>query len=228
MVNTRNNPVTPVVTMESLQETLNEFRNAFNTLSAQINDHTTLAFSKLNWLDLVVEKELVVVPMIETVMKGKGWIFRCRQFFRINNIPEEMKVELAAMHVYDKALAWHQQLVKSTVQSYQDQFESLLNKVEATNSAMKPRYSPGYKCSGQVYSLEVIGESEEQEEDDSEHLVESNEEDDNVEMCNAAFDNSSLETPKISLNALSGVNSIQTMRVRGMVGKQPLHILVDS
>ncbi|GKA83144.1 reverse transcriptase [Tanacetum coccineum] len=90
------------------------------------------------------------------------------------------------------------------------------------------RYSPGHKCSGHVYSLEVIGENEEYEEGVIEQLVESIEEEENVEICNVVFDNSSQDTPRISLNALSGVNSFQTMRVRGMVGKQPLYILVDS
>ncbi|GKA82534.1 reverse transcriptase [Tanacetum coccineum] len=33
--------------------------------------------------------------------------------------------------------------------------------------------------------------------------------------------------PQISLHALSGVNTYQTMRIRGYVGKQPLHILID-
>nr|GFC43749.1 retrotransposable element Tf2 [Tanacetum cinerariifolium] len=32
--------------------------------------------------------------------------------------------------------------------------------------------------------------------------------------------------PQISLPALSGVSTFQTMRVRGYVGKQPLHILI--
>ena len=42
----------------------------------------------------------------------KGWIFRCKQFFRIDGVEEEMKVELASMHLYDKALTWHQQYLK--------------------------------------------------------------------------------------------------------------------
>ncbi|GKA29324.1 reverse transcriptase [Tanacetum coccineum] len=33
--------------------------------------------------------------------------------------------------------------------------------------------------------------------------------------------------PQISLHALSSVNTYQTMRIRGYVGKQPLHILID-
>ncbi|GJZ28114.1 hypothetical protein Tco_0572761 [Tanacetum coccineum] len=35
-------------------------------------------------------------------------------------------------------------------------------------------------------------------------------------MCNVVFDNYGQRTPQISLNALSGVNYFQTMRVRGM------------
>jgi len=36
------------------------------------------------------------------------------------------------------------------------------------------------------------------------------------------------EQPLISLQALQGMNSFQTMRVEGKVGFQALHILVDS
>nr|GEY67044.1 hypothetical protein [Tanacetum cinerariifolium] len=96
---------------------------------------------------------------------------------------------------------------------------------EATNAAIRPRYTsiqsnyksnnvggsdqrynPGHKCSEHVYSLEVTGESEGQEECKSEQLVVSNEEDDNVEMCNDVFENYGQGTPQISLNALSGVH----------------------
>ncbi|GJZ20946.1 retrotransposable element Tf2 [Tanacetum coccineum] len=35
------------------------------------------------------------------------------------------------------------------------------------------------------------------------------------------------DSPQITLNALSGLNSYQTMRVRGRVGKQVVHILID-
>ena len=42
----------------------------------------------------------------------KGWIFRCKQFFRIDGTEDDMKVEFASMHLYDKALTWHQQYVK--------------------------------------------------------------------------------------------------------------------
>ncbi|GKF65094.1 gypsy/ty3 retroelement polyprotein, partial [Tanacetum coccineum] len=34
-------------------------------------------------------------------------------------------------------------------------------------------------------------------------------------------------SPHITLNALSGLNSYQTMRIRGRIGKQEIHILID-
>ena len=57
--------------------------------------------------------------------------------------------------------------------------------------------------------------------------------DNHVEMWEDCQEDERLETdlqviensPQISLNALSGVNSYQTMRVKGVVGKRTLHIL---
>lgn len=42
----------------------------------------------------------------------KGWIYRCNQFFKLDNIQDEHKVHLASVHLPDKALAWHWQFVK--------------------------------------------------------------------------------------------------------------------
>ena len=84
-----------------------------------------------------------------------------------------------------------------------------------------------------MYSLEVIGESVVQEECLEDVTTEEDvvnggdEETENVELCHAVFD-PGIHGPYISLNALSGVNSFQTMRVKGMVGKQVLHILIDT
>nr|GEW82281.1 hypothetical protein [Tanacetum cinerariifolium]GEW82282.1 hypothetical protein [Tanacetum cinerariifolium] len=60
----------------------------------------------------------------------KGWVYRCKQFFKIDGIEEERRVELASMHLYDQALVWHQQYVKNFVQQYQEAYESLLNRVK--------------------------------------------------------------------------------------------------
>ena len=37
-------------------------------------------------------------------------MFRCKQFFKIDGISDDSeKLELVSMHVYDRALVWHQQ-----------------------------------------------------------------------------------------------------------------------
>ena len=41
----------------------------------------------------------------------KGWVFRCKQFFKIDGVVDDYaKIELVSMHVYEKALVWHQRL----------------------------------------------------------------------------------------------------------------------
>lgn len=81
------------------------------------------------------------------------------------------------------------------------------------------KYVPGHKCSGQVFSLEVVGTD--LEEDDELLLTE--------DGIVASFHSSVEEQPPlISLNALTGMNSYRTMRVRGSVGKNAIYVLVDS
>ncbi|GJW64906.1 reverse transcriptase [Tanacetum coccineum] len=80
------------------------------------------------------------------------------------------------------------------------------------------RYAPGHKCPGQLYYLKVSVDENEQVEEvsDNEEIREENQ----APMYTESF-------PHISLHALSRVNAFQTMRVRGYIGKQPLHILID-
>ncbi|GJS46029.1 reverse transcriptase [Tanacetum coccineum] len=80
------------------------------------------------------------------------------------------------------------------------------------------KYMPGHKCNGQVFSLEVIGTD--LDEDDELLLTE----DGVVNTFYSLVD----EQPLISLNALTGLNAYRTMRIKGCVGKNALHVLVDS
>ncbi|GKA65823.1 hypothetical protein Tco_0765530 [Tanacetum coccineum] len=41
----------------------------------------------------------------------RGWVFRCDQFFHIDNTPNEEKVKIVSVHLSDKALLWHRQYV---------------------------------------------------------------------------------------------------------------------
>ena len=83
------------------------------------------------------------------------------------------------------------------------------------------KYTPGHKCSGQLFSLEVLGD-EEGSESVGEEVVQLEE-----EMLEHVVEEQTV-CPQISLNALAGVNTFHTMRVKGHVGKQVIHILVDS
>ncbi|GKC86895.1 hypothetical protein Tco_1147544 [Tanacetum coccineum] len=75
------------------------------------------------------------------------------------------------------------------------------------------KYVLGHKCEEQIFSLEIKGiEGEECLEEDESDMIE-------YELS---------ETPYISLNALSGVSTHNTIRVKGHVIKQILHILMDS
>ncbi|GJU20045.1 hypothetical protein Tco_1153387 [Tanacetum coccineum] len=90
--------------------------------------------------------------------------------------------------------------------------------VQNTNNKLLlplPQYTPGHKCSGQMYSLEVLAiEDDETQDSDKECLGEEN------------FDEIE-EMPQISLNAMNGVQNYRAMRVNRTVGKNIIHILVD-
>jgi len=78
-------------------------------------------------------------------------------------------------------------------------------------------YERGHKCNikkTQLFLIEIPGVEEDEE--DGELLGEEENE------------LGSEEGPQISINALSGVQGFQTMRVTGLYGKTPLHILLDS
>ncbi|GJS18308.1 putative mitochondrial protein [Tanacetum coccineum] len=282
----------------------------------------------------------------------KGWVFRCEQFFILDQVIEAEKVHLISIHLYDKALLWHTQFLKSqggfvtwedykqavlarfgtvtddpmselknlkyetTARAYEDAFDDLLSRIEISedhaislfigglpveiamavrmfkprkladaycltnlqeatinavkkkgrmlyngstsgnarfnaqgNNIHKPllpnphtttelapknnrkqltqkeyqekrannqcfycdqRYTPGHKCSGQMYALEVLAGTECEEECLGEEELE--------ELG---------EVPQISLNAMHGIPTYRTMRIKGVVGKHVIHILVD-
>ncbi|GJX99566.1 gypsy/ty3 retroelement polyprotein [Tanacetum coccineum] len=96
----------------------------------------------------------------------KDWVYRCKQFFKVDGVADGRKVQLASMHMFDATLVWYQQYVKKypdntpwehfevevvkrfgvlyddpivelknlkqtgSVQTYQEVFEALLNKVD--------------------------------------------------------------------------------------------------
>lgn len=76
-------------------------------------------------------------------------------------------------------------------------------------------YERGHNCNikkTQLFLIEILGTEEEEGE----------QENDNVEYEMEG------ETPQISVNALCGNQSFQTMRVTGISGKTSIHILINS
>nr|GEV99432.1 retrotransposon-related protein [Tanacetum cinerariifolium] len=42
----------------------------------------------------------------------KDWVYRCKQFFKVDGVPDGRKIQLASIHMFDVALVWYQQYVK--------------------------------------------------------------------------------------------------------------------
>ncbi|GJX62542.1 reverse transcriptase [Tanacetum coccineum] len=63
----------------------------------------------------LVEVSLVNVQrqMAEMANDIHGWVFRCEQFFLLEQTPDLEKVTLISIHLYDKAFLWHSQFVRT-------------------------------------------------------------------------------------------------------------------
>ena len=55
----------------------------------------------------------------------KGWLYRVKQFFTIDNVDEVEKVKIVSIHMYERALTWHLQFMRThgenvTWQNYEE------------------------------------------------------------------------------------------------------------
>nr|GFD25887.1 reverse transcriptase [Tanacetum cinerariifolium] len=106
----------------------------------------------------------------------KDWVYRCKQFFKVDRVPDRRKIQLASMHMFDAALVWYQQYVKKylnntpweyferfrvlyddpivelknlkqtgSVQTYQEVFEALLNRVDLPELVAVSMFMGGLK-----------------------------------------------------------------------------------
>lgn len=82
------------------------------------------------------------------------------------------------------------------------------------------KYSPGHRC--KMQRLYLLDDSGTEDECGSQEIESTQEE---VENLN---ESETEETPEISLHAMAGTTSPQTMRLRGHLGRQPVVILIDS
>nr|GFB85972.1 reverse transcriptase [Tanacetum cinerariifolium] len=42
----------------------------------------------------------------------KDWVYRCKQFFKLDGVPDGRKIQLASIHIFDATLVCYQQYVK--------------------------------------------------------------------------------------------------------------------
>ncbi|GKE23063.1 retrotransposable element Tf2 [Tanacetum coccineum] len=58
----------------------------------------------------------------------KNWLYKCQQFFSVENVDDADKVKLASIHFFDSALVWHQQYEKinGTTVSWEDYQKAVL------------------------------------------------------------------------------------------------------
>ncbi|GJV94168.1 retrotransposon protein [Tanacetum coccineum] len=94
-------------------------------------------------------------------------------------------------------------LQETTINAVKKKDKMLYNGSTSGNT----RYTPGHKCNAQMYVLEVLDGTECEEE--------------------CLGEDELGEVPQISLNAMHGIPTYRTMRIKGVVGKQVIHILVD-
>ncbi|GJZ27288.1 retrotransposon-related protein [Tanacetum coccineum] len=222
-----------------------------------------------------------------------SWLYRVNNFFDMDDIVEdEQKIRLVSMHMFGKALNWHQHFMSKFGEVYQDSFKALLNKVDLDDSCAISLFIGGLKeeiayavrmfkptSLTKVFSLSKLQEAsnsvtkgkhlasfgppkntvfgsttqrgggsgtrivpvqsttitpnrtfkkliqQELEEKGPSIFDERNNNDCEIfEQENVCEEET---MPQVSLNAMTGVPSYQTMRVKGHVKKQVLHILVD-
>ncbi|GJS01327.1 reverse transcriptase domain-containing protein [Tanacetum coccineum] len=102
MVATRTNPGVDDATKQFINDAIQEaITAAFNALQQRIDGvcvrQETLATEILTKLDFPKFSGDDV----------KGWIYRCNQFFQLDNVADNQKVKIASIHLHDKALDWH-------------------------------------------------------------------------------------------------------------------------
>ncbi|XP_074297152.1 uncharacterized protein LOC141627838 [Silene latifolia] len=85
-------------------------------------------------------------------------------------------------------------------------------------------YTPGHTCKGKLYNIVLVPVELEEEN----NALESSVLGEYMEDMELGSDSFGEEQPLISLNAISGYHSYQTMRVHGKVRNNTIHILIDS
>nr|GEV51946.1 retrotransposable element Tf2 [Tanacetum cinerariifolium] len=169
----------------------------------------------------------------------RGWLYKCEQFFEIDHVldPHKEAIMQRFGSPYDDPMgdiknlrhtAGLQNDVEMAVRMFRPKTLAEvyhLSKVqEAAIKVNKQKYRPPLLPAprGQVFNLEVVADPVHDYSNDS--VIDHDEEVVHEEVTGEVIE----FTPQIFMNALNGVESFQTLRVTGHVGKQDLHILINT
>ncbi|GJS39011.1 hypothetical protein Tco_0564054 [Tanacetum coccineum] len=152
-----------------------------------------------------------VTEHVGGLIERKG---REKQFFSIDFVQEEDKAKNVSIHVYDRTMAWHLYFMRNNGDnvSWPVYVEAILKRFGGLDDdPMAELKNLSHKCSGQLFTLEVLGNMDEGSEvEEEEEFVECEE---LRHDCNEVIYQ---YAPHISLNALSGVPNFNIIRIKGM------------
>ncbi|GJX84279.1 gypsy/ty3 retroelement polyprotein [Tanacetum coccineum] len=171
------------------------------------------------------------------------WLYIVNQFFLLDSIADDEKVRLVFMHMFNKALNWHKLIrkygenVQWTVYEREEQFEALMNEVElseayavslfiakmqeATLQVLKTKQTPLLSTHKTPYTNSYANRSMTYPPKTTTTALA-------LPAQPAQPTLELIEAPLISLHALTGERTYNTMRVKAYVGKHTIHSLIDS
>ncbi|GKB87899.1 putative mitochondrial protein [Tanacetum coccineum] len=92
----------------------------------------------------------------------KDWVYRCKQFFKVDGVPDGRKIQLASMHIMQEATntilkpRYNTPLLPTPKQST----TTYASKAMTTPVKSNLVGQNSHKCSGQLHSIEVIAEGD--------------------------------------------------------------------
>ncbi|GJT91008.1 putative mitochondrial protein [Tanacetum coccineum] len=210
----------PMAEIKNLRQVGNieEYQNAFDKLNSRV--------------DLPKEQQIsFYIAGLQKEIELAVRMFRPKTLAEVYNLS---KIQDAALKLNKQSVVVKQTPAPNTTLAAKSSFNTPYPKRQLTQKEFQERraknlcfycdekYTPGNSCRGQVFNLEVVADSVDTSQDDS--FLETGE-----DLLQEEGTGEIIEfTPQISLHALNGVESFQTMRVIGHVGKQSLHILIDT
>ncbi|GJT66254.1 transposon ty3-G gag-pol polyprotein [Tanacetum coccineum] len=197
------------ITREYLDSQLAKMRNLIATLGLQQNQAMNQG-RQANQFGRLEKVEFLKFQWDDV----RGWAFRSDQFFSIDNTPNEEKAILDAVRKKNKPSSSFNGNRFSNGGNYGNASKPAI--FPKPNTIVNVAYTPGHICVGQLFSLVLVPDEKDCFEDCLDDEVE-NRTSMGIEELH----------PQISLNALTGTNNFQTMRVIGTVGKHMVRILVD-